>query len=184
VKTPLEIEIKLRVESAAGARAILRRCGFAVTAPRVFEQNLVLDDEQDSLCEKNMLLRVRSAGKVFTCTFKGPEMPGRHKRRQEIEFTFGDWDSCVALFAALGYPESCRYEKYRTEFARSGEAGHAMVDETPIGVFMELEGSAQWIDRTAKVLGFATKDYVTASYRTLYERWCEEKGIEPKDMRF
>jgi adenylate cyclase, class 2 len=184
VKTPLEIEIKLRVGNVAKARALLRWNGFAVIAPRVFEQNLILDDAQESLRRKNMLLRARSAGKTFTCTFKGPEIPGRHKRRQEIAFTFNNWDSCLALFAALGYPESSRYEKYRTEFARPEEPGHVTLDETPIGVFMELEGSASWIDRTAKLLGFARKDYITSSYRTLYERWCEEEGIEPTDMRF
>ena len=184
MKTPIETEIKLRVDSAAKARALLRRNGFRIISPRVFEQNLILDDARSTLRERNMLIRVRAAGKVFTCTFKGPEMPGRHKSREELEFRVGDLESCLALFAALGYPVSCRYEKYRTEFARGNESGHATIDETPIGVFMELEGSARWIDGTAKALGFTQAAYMTASYRTLYEDWCQANGVEPKDMRF
>jgi len=184
VKTPIEIEIKLCVESAAKGRALLRRHGFTIISPRVFEQNLILDDERNTLREREMLLRVRAAGKVFTCTFKGPEIPGRHKRREELEFRVGDLESCLAVLAALGYPVACRYEKYRTEFARGNEPGHVTIDETPIGVFMELEGPARWIDRTAKVLGFTRAAYITDSYRTLYEGWCQANGVEPKDMRF
>jgi adenylate cyclase class IV len=97
VKKPIENEIKIRVDDGlAKARALLRRRGFSIMTPRVFEQNLVLDDAQESLRECGMLLRVRGAGKrgrlgkpggdeLVTCTFKGPEMPGRHKRREERE---------------------------------------------------------------------------------------------------
>jgi adenylate cyclase class 2 len=189
VKTPVETEIKVRIGSGgkAGvskARALLRQNGFTIIAPRVFEQNLILDDQRDTLRETNRLLRVRAAGKVFTCTFKGPELPGRHKRREELEFRVGDFESCLALFAALGYPVACRYEKYRTEFARGHEPGQVTLDETPIGVFMELEGPARWIDHTAKALGFPPAAYITDSYRTLYEAWCRDRAIEPGDMRF
>lgn len=193
MKTPVEIEIKLRVggsggsadrDSVAKARALLRRQSFVVIKPRVFEQNLVLDDAQGSLRERGLLLRVRGAGKIVTCTFKGSEVPGRHKRREEREFRAGDLDACVAVFAGLGFRETFRYEKYRTEFARNGEPGHVTLDETPVGVFMELEGPPRWIDRTAKALGFSRAMYITDSYSRLYEAWCQDKGVEPEDMRF
>jgi len=189
VKTPIETEIKLRVDSmgkagVARARALLRKHGFTIIKPRVFEQNLILDYGRNTLRESNKLLRVRAAGKIFTCTFKGPELPSRHKRREELEFRVDDLECCLALFAALGFPISCRYEKYRTEFARGKEPGHVTIDETPIGVFMELEGPARWIDHTAKAFGFPRAAYITDSYRTLYEAWCRDRGIEPQDMRF
>jgi len=189
VKKPIETEIKLRIEGAgkagaAKARASLRRHGFAIIAPRVFEQNLVLDDERGSIRERGMLLRVRGAGKVITCTFKGVAVTGRHKSREEREFRASDLDSCIALFAGLGFRETFRYEKYRTEFARDHEPGHVTLDETPIGVFMELEGPARWIDRTARELGFPVTAYVNDSYVKLYEQWCEAAGVEPTGMRF
>ena len=184
MKTPIETEIKLRVENAIKARALLRRHGFAVTIPRVFEQNLVLDDEQSSLRERGMLLRLRAAGKVITCTFKGREIPGRHKSREEWEFRATDLGACVAVFAALGFREAFRYEKFRTEFARDKEPGLMTLDETPIGIFMELEGPARWIDSIAKTLGFPGTAYITDSYAKLYESWCETNSIELKDMRF
>ena len=184
MKPPVETEIKLAVTTVAKGRALLRRLGFKTIAPRIFERNLVLDDEGGSLREHGMLLRVRGAGKTVTCTFKGPVMPGRHKSRVEDEFTASDLDSCLAVFAGLGFHEAFRYEKYRTEFARDREPGIATIDETPIGVYMELEGPARWIDRTAKTLGFSRDAYITASYGQLYTDWCEAGGIQPTDMRF
>jgi adenylate cyclase, class 2 len=190
LKPPIETEIKLPAESAAKARAALRASGFAVSAPRIFEQNLVLDDERGSLRERGLLLRVRSAGKIVSCTFKGPAITGggpaqeRHKRRVENEFTASNFDACLAVFGGLGFHETFRYEKYRAEFARDGESGVATLDETPIGIYMELEGPSRWIDRTAKALGYSRDAYITTSYAQLYTEWCERSGIVPSNMRF
>jgi adenylate cyclase, class 2 len=180
----VETEIKLRVKSVRKMRALLGARGFRIIKPRVFEQNLVLDDPAGSLRERGMLLRVRSAGKLVTCTFKGEEKPGRHKIREEHEFQASDFKAALAVFTGLGYREAFRYEKYRTEFAREGEYGHAMLDETPAGNFMELEGPARWIDRTAKAFGFTDADYVLESYSRLWDTWLEEHAMERRDMRF
>jgi adenylate cyclase, class 2 len=184
VKPPVETEIKLAVSGAAKGRALLRQHGFRVSTPRVFERNLVLDDNRTSLRKRGMLLRVREAGRTVTCTFKGPEIPGRLKRREETEFEVSDLGTCLAVFEALGYREAFRYEKYRTEFSRDGEHGIATLDETPIGVYLELEGPARWIDRTAKALGFTRDAYITTSYGRLYLAWCKASGIQPGGMTF
>jgi adenylate cyclase class 2 len=180
----IETEIKLALASAAKGRALLRRHGFEIVRPRVFEQNLVLDDAAGSLYERNVLLRVRRAGKTVTCTAKGAELPGRHKRREEHEFVASAFEPCLEFFATLGYRESFRYEKYRTELAIPGEPGHVTLDETPVGVYLELEGPARWIDRTAKKLGFAPETWIKASYGRLYTDWCASRGIEATSMRF
>lgn len=179
----LEIEIKVAVRDARAIRATLREKGFQVHTPRVFEQNLVLDDAEGSVKQRNLLLRVRTAGKKITCTFKGQEIPGRHKRREEREFHPDNLEECLAVFRGIGFEPAYSYEKYRTEFAREGEPGVVTVDETPIGVFIELEGPARWIDSTAKELGHSRKDYITASYGALYAQWCLEYGIDPSDER-
>ncbi len=58
------------------------------------------------------------------------------------------------------------------------------LDETPIGVFLELEGPASAIDRAAQALGFEKRDYVLANYMTLYREFCQSGGEEPRDMLF
>jgi len=184
VKKLIETEIKLRVISAAGARRLLRQHGFRVIKPRIFEQNLVLDDAKNSNRRQGRLLRVRAAGDKITCTFKGVANNGRYKSREEREFHADSLVECVAVFRAIGFSEKFRYEKYRTEFGRRNETGHVMLDETPIGILMELEGPGRWIDATAKELGFPRSAYITDSYGRLYEQWCEEKGSVRGNMTF
>lgn len=181
---PIETEIKLPVGSPAKVRALLRAHKFGIIAPRIFEQNLVLDDEVETIRGRGMLLRVRAAGKVVTCTFKGAATGIRHKSRAEREFHADNIEECLAVFAGIGYSERFRYEKYRTEFARRGEPGLVTLDETPIGNFMEIEGPSRWIDATAKELGFARSAYVTLSYGRLFENWRDEHHSTKKDMRF
>jgi adenylate cyclase class 2 len=194
---PIEIEVKIAVTSAARMRKIVRDAKFSVVTPRVFEQNLVLDNARGSIKASGLLLRVRvsgkrKAGQTALCTFKGPatDTPTHHKQRVEREFMASNADECLAVFAGIGYHPAFRYEKYRTVFARrarrgeKGKQGLVTLDETPIGVFMELEGPALWIDRTAKELGFSRNDYITTSYARLWERWREEHAIPAGNMVF
>ena len=188
VSKPVEIEVKLAVVGARAAREMLRTAGFRVRAVRAFERNLVLDDAKRALRRTGLLLRVRETRRGgrnhVLCTFKGPSQPGPHKVREEREFTAASAADCIAVFAGLGYAPAFRYEKYRTEYARKGEAGHVTLDETPIGVFLELEGTATWIDRTAKRLGFSRDAYITSSYYRLQEVWCAAVNRPLGDMVF
>ena len=179
-----ENEVKIAVANAAKTRALLRAAGFRISARRVFEQNIVLDQPDGGVRASGRLLRVRLTGRNVTCTYKGPYLPGPHKRREEREFTAGNLDDCLALFAGLGYHPSWRYEKYRTEFRREGEQGLALLDETPIGCFLELEGNARWLDTTAKELGFSPDAYILLSYARLHAQWCAEYDLPPGDMAF
>lgn len=179
-----EVEVKLRVADAESAVRTIRDAGFHITAARVFEENFVLDTPAETLRREGLLLRVRRAGDAVTCTFKGHEIPGPHKRREEREFRASDFHEALALFHGLGYAPAFRYEKYRTEFARPGEPGHVTLDETPVGVLLELEGPADWIDRTAKDLGFTSRDYILASYGRLYAEWRSTRPNAPPDMIF
>jgi len=181
---PQENEIKLALQDLRRTRQSLRTLGFRIQHARVFELNIALDDERGSLRTRGLLLRVRTAGKKVTCTYKGPETAGVHKSREEREFHADDASACLAVFEGLGFTPTFSYEKYRTEFARDGEPGIVTVDETPIGNFMELEGPARWLDRTAKELGYSRTDYITTSYGRLYEQWCEEYDADPTAMRF
>jgi adenylate cyclase, class 2 len=179
----LEIEIKLAVTGAVAARRLLRGKGFRVIKPRVFEANNVFDTPELRLRTSGSLLRVRSVQREVTLTFKGPAQSSKHKSREELEVTTSDAPTVETIFARLGFQRVFRYEKYRTEFQR-GRTGIVTLDETPIGTYMELEGPAAWIDRTARLLGFAETDYITLSYGALYLDWCARQGCQPGDMVF
>jgi adenylate cyclase class 2 len=180
-----ENEIKLALPDAAIARRLLRQAGFRVAKSRVFEANTVLDTPARDIINAGRLLRLRQVRGQGTLTYKGPALGGhRHKSREEIETRLDDPASAQRIFEYLGYRPVFRYEKFRTEFHRSGEPGVAQVDETPIGLFLELEGPPRWIDRTARALGFAPADYIVKSYGRLYIEFCQARGVPPKDMVF
>jgi adenylate cyclase class 2 len=180
----LETEIKLRIDSAAGARRLLGQLGFSVVTPRVLEINTIFDTAAGALRSGRKLLRLREAGHRHTLAFKGPPRLSRYKSREEFESEFSDPASMWRILEGLGYAPVFRYEKYRTEYARPERAGALMLDETPIGAFLELEGRPRWIDRTARALGYSPADYVIASYGKLYLEHCQSTGIEPRNMVF
>jgi adenylate cyclase, class 2 len=179
-----ETEIKVAVKDAGSARRLLREAGFVVSRPRVFEANTVFDRPEMSLRASSRLLRIREAGRVATLTYKGAPETGRHKSREEWEVQIDNAAAMMTVLERLGYQRVFRYEKYRTEFHQTRRAGIAMLDETPVGVYLELEGTPHWIDRTASRLGFQERDYITASYGRVYLDWCAAKGCKPGDMTF
>lgn len=179
-----ETEIKLAATSIGDAEGLLRRNGFSVTIPRAFEANELFDFPGGILRGRREIIRLREYAGDFVLTYKGPPLAGPHKSREEIETKVADGAALRAVLQRLGLTGTFRYEKYRTEWARPGEPGHATLDETPIGVFLELEGPPDWIDQTAAGIGFQPKDYITASYATLYLDYCEKAGIQPTHMTF
>ncbi|HEY6392057.1 MAG TPA: class IV adenylate cyclase [Bryobacteraceae bacterium] len=182
-----EIEIKLRLpESLAKIRRILREQGFRVVKRRSFETNVLFDNAKHSLRRHGKLIRIRRVGGRGLLTFKGPSLRSRHKKREEIEIEidFPEPDRLQEIFDKIGFHPVFRYEKYRTEYAARSADGKIMLDETPIGNFLEIEGSASWIDRTSKLLGFKHSDYLKASYGYLYRTYRRGQGKRVKDMLF
>jgi len=179
-----ETEIKLAVSDARAGRRLLRQSGFHVVGRRVFESNTVFDTPGRLLRRGRRLLRVRQVAGETILTYKGPPLVARHKSREELELSLSDGRPFVAILERLGYQPMFRYEKYRTTFGEPGVAGEAVLDETPIGTYLELEGGPRWIDRTARRLGFAEPDYITSSYGALYLEWCRERGVQPTNMTF
>ena len=179
-----EVEVKISVQTPAAARKLIRDAGFQVHVPRVFEVNILFDFPDQRLRAQGKIVRLRQAGKVSTLTFKGKSVNARHKVREEIETRLENPAAMPRVFTELGLQPVFRYEKYRTEFAAGKSHGVVTLDETPIGNFLEIEGTPRWIDRAAKQLGFSHADYITASYGVLYMQYCRELGIKPSNMVF
>lgn len=115
-------------------------------------------------------------------TYKGKAAIGKYKDRDELEVEVSDPRRLSEMLERLDFVPTFRYEKFRTEYRRPGEAGLATLDETPIGVYLELEGAPGWIDRAARRLGFAESDYSTASYGGLYADYCRAHGLPVTHM--
>jgi adenylate cyclase, class 2 len=182
---PTETEIKLRLKTSVdAARHVIEAAGYSASDARVLEADQLFDFEDLPLRRSGRLLRVRTIGDTTILTYKGPAEPGIHKSREEIETEIADGPAFVAILKGLGYLPTFRYEKYRTTFRAAGAPGIITLDETPIGVFLELEGPGNWIDETAKKLGFSADEYITASYAALYSEHRRANPKVPADMVF
>ena len=178
-----ETEIKLRAPEPRAARLLLRRAGFRMARRRVFESNAVFDTAAGALRARGALLRVREVNGRGVLTYKGPAAGGgKHKSRVEIETTVESPPIVREILSRIGFVPAFRYDKFRTEFT-DGQ-GTAVLDETPIGFFFELEGAPRWIDRAARRLGFTEDAYLTGSYASLYFDDCRRRGKRPGAMVF
>ena len=184
----IETEVKIRLADSSAACHRLDDAHFTISVPRRFEANTLYDTPDAKLKRGQMLLRLRQVGDESIVTWKGPSVPGPHKVRPEVETSVGSLEQLDKILRALGYEPSFRYEKYRTEFKQlqspNNDEGVVTFDETPIGDFFELEGTPEWIDKTAVVLGFERGAYVLSSYGRLYLDHCAAHGLRPGNMVF
>src|SRR5205823_1952975 len=144
----LEREVKLPFESADAARAAVTAISATPLHGRRLQENCLLDTTNDDLRRRRSALRVRQDGGRCLLTFKGPVQPAAVKVREELETIVGDGTLLMTMLAELGFHVWFRYEKYREEFAL-GDCIIA-INETPVGVFVEIEGGDCGIEAAAQ----------------------------------
>ena len=179
---PLEREIKLRFDSAEDARSRVAATGATPLRGRRLQEDALLDTADGRLRDGRAALRIRHEGGHSLLTFKGPPQPGPMKLREEHETIVADGQVLLTILQALGLRIWFRYEKYREEFAH--EDVIVAIDETPVGTFVEIEGSEHGINATAEALGRCTKDYIVDSYRGLFLQHREQFGFAGPHMVF
>ncbi len=186
---PVETEIKFRLDTlddVTGLTQRLHAAGFRLQTPRAFESNVLYDTPGRQMRARTEILRIRDYAGRWTVTHKRlPDVgPGEdtHKHRIETETEVVDGNAVAEIFVSLGLVPAFRYEKWRAEWT-DGE-GHCVIDETPIGNYVELEGPAKWIDRTAARLGVDRAQYITLSYGRLFDLWRDEHHSAAQDLTF
>ncbi len=178
----LEREIKLRFDTVAAARAAVAAAGVRPRRGRRLQQDALVDTDEGFLRARRSALRVRSEEGETVLTFKGPVQPSTMKLREEVETRVADGAVLLELLERIGFRTWFRYEKYREEFSLG--ACVIAIDETPVGVFVEIEGDEESVAAAARALGRAPADYVLDSYRGIFARHCESLGVPVGDMVF
>ena len=207
-----ETEIKLKIDDPRAFQRALKRLGARPATSdsiRVREENILFDTADSSLAKAGQLLRIRTelrnpkgkrlAGQRVLLTFKRPidESTNReaavfhrsYKVREELELAVTDGATLGRIFSGLGLKGWFRYEKYRSTYklpaAKAWAKGLLIeFDETPIGIFAELEGPEPAIDRAAAELGFSKRDYIVKNYLLLHLEDCKRRGEPARDMLF
>lgn len=182
VSSMLEREVKLRFASVEEARAAVLAAGATPLRCRRLQEDALFDTADLALRRKGCVLRVRSESGRSLLTFKGPVQPGPMKLREEHETVVADGEVLACVFETLGLHVWFRYQKYREEFA--AEHVTIAVDETPIGTFIELEGSEDGILAAAGALGRSPEDFIVDSYRSLFLKHRDALDLPADEMVF
>jgi adenylate cyclase class 2 len=208
----VEIEIKLRITDVAALRTRLKHLRACEVSPRTHESNTLYDTPQKSLRRRGQLIRIRIENPASTLgkcrpimdaaavlTYKRPPILSRKSkgtgRQQKIRSAFKINDEAQVLVAgaeqmarilrALGFHPVFRYEKLRTTYTLPAVRWLKIeLDETPVGIYLELEGPMAAIDRGARLLGYRRQDYLKETYGSLYLADCRRRGQKPGDMLF
>jgi adenylate cyclase class 2 len=107
------------------------------------------------------------------------------RSRVELETEVGDARMIAAFLAELGLEPVFRYEKRRTPWRFADPARPLVVmDETPIGLFAEIEGDEGAIRTLAAELGIGEEEFLPDSYAALYFAARLRDPSLPYDMVF
>lgn len=178
----LEEEVKLAFENLEAARRAVDTAGGRLVVSRRLLEDGLYDTPDGWLKRAGRALRLRRDGSEALLTYKGAVRPGPVKSREELESGVADAAAARDILLALGYQVWFRSEKFREEYALA--ATRVAIDDTPIGVFVEIEGAAADIEPVANRLGRSKRDYILDSYPELHAAWCRTHGINRRDCVF
>lgn len=185
VTAPLEIELKIPVEELTFVREGLTRGSAEAVHPMAREVNLLLDTEDRRLERAGSILRLRRYGAHHILTFKGPAVyHGAIKERPEREIEIEDVERMRDILSDIGLRQVAAYEKDR-EMWLIDEIS-VVLDHTPMGDFVEVEGPRERLQGVARSLGLDPSTAVKGSYLSLWRkhRLRHPKHNIPVDMAF
>jgi len=186
-QSQLEIEVKLKIRNLQRLRGDLFEMGCKETVPRSLERNWTWDFPGQPLRQHGKLLRVRQFAGRCLLTFKGAARQSRHfKIREERQTVVQDRKILDVILERLGLQVMFCYEKFRTSYSLrlrgKRRSVDLSVDETPIGNYLEIEGTEADIHRVAEKLGFEEGAFIKESYLALFAKSRSHKG--QRDMVF
>jgi adenylate cyclase class 2 len=178
----IEIEVKFYVPQADPVRERILALGASCLG-RVFEVNVCFDDDLGTMKNHGDLLRLRKDHAV-RLTFKSipREADGDYKMYKELEVEVSDFNTCRAILESLGFHPVRTYEKWRETFVLGDT--HLLLDTTPYGIFLEIEGRKEGIREAVERLGFQWQERILLNYLAIFEVIRRGSELSFNDMTF
>ena len=144
--------------------------------PKFKEIDYYYDSKNNSFSSQGKLLRLRKIGKDAILTFKGPVIPSRFKKREEMNMElpgFGgrNFKKISNLLNEIGYLKFFNKEKIRQKFKYKNIL--AFLDKLPfLGYYLEIEGGNKDIVNFVKLLGLDIEKAKKETYSQLFKLFC------------
>ena len=186
----VEAEVKVRCDDFEGLIGSHPELAWEIVEPRHFEDNYVFDLPAEALANRGSILRLRVVGDRSTLTYKGL-LPESHssamKVREELETGIEKPEVLRRVLERLGMRCTFRYQKFRTTYLihlpQRGQA-YVMLDETPLGGFLEIEGEELIVAEAADLLGYRPTEFIRNSYIGMQVQLCRSRGVPLEDLVF
>lgn len=177
-----ETEVKFYLSGLPEIESRLRSFHARLVHARTHEVNLRFDHPDGDFERLGRALRLRRDDAVRLTYKDGGQLMDGALQRREIEFSVDDFDSARLFLEALGFEVVFLYEKFRTTYRMDG--AEIMLDETPLGTFIEIEGPQETLKPISQKLGLAWGAAVPASYHSLFGRVYEAQHLSFHDLSF
>lgn len=175
---PTETEVKIKIESIDAMKAKILEMRAELFKKRALQMDTAFD-KKGKLKKNGECLRIRDNAIL---TYKGPKQKGsKMKIREELEVMVDSGKYLAEILGKLGYFPTQKKEKYRESYIF--HLTQICLDETPLGNFLEIEGSKEGVLDVAKQLGFSEKEFINKSYGALWEDYAKKHKIKG-DMVF
>jgi adenylate cyclase, class 2 len=190
-----ETEAKFYVKDLQSIEARLLSLGARMIQPRTHELNLRFDTANRDFQREHRVLRLRQDEAALLTYKDGTKLMDGAFSRREIEFTVSDFDSAKQFLEALGYEVVFTYEKYRTtyilplsptevESSNPDVRMQIMLDELPIGDFVEIEGELDQLKPAAHYIGLKWETAIPASYHELFDHAWTSRKLNFRDLTY
>jgi adenylate cyclase class 2 len=125
--------------------------------------------------ERGATLRLRKIGDFTVLTYKEKvKSDGGPKRKIEYETSVADVEAMEHIIERLGYRLTAVYEK-RRKYWRLGDV-EVVLDELPFGLYMEIEGTIEAIEKAEKKLGLKEVEHEPRGYPRLTIKYGKMNG--------
>jgi adenylate cyclase, class 2 len=125
--------------------------------------------------ERGATLRLRKIGDFTVLTYKEKiRTENGAKRKIEYETSVADVDAMEKIIERLGYRLTAVYEKRRKYWHFNSV--EVVLDELPFGLYMEIEGTIEAIEKAEKTLGLKEVEREPRGYPRLTIKYGKMNG--------
>lgn len=145
----------------------------ATYVKEVFEVNY--QHRGGEMDERGATLRLRKIGDFTVLTYK-ERVKSENGAKQKIEFetSVSDVEATEGIIQRLGYRLTAVYEKRRKYW--HFDDVEVVVDELPFGLYMEIEGTHEAIEKAEKKLGLKEIEHEPRGYPRLTIKYGKKNG--------